>query len=91
MTKQRCFWFGLAVGFLIGFLYGWLSIWATYTALERASVRRDAELNQVKRIIFYREDILSQRKEIFDWNRWATKPMPEWVVSEEEESNGKNN
>lgn len=85
MTKQRCFWLGLIIGFIIGFLYGWLSIWATYNALERASIRREAELEQVKRIIFYSEDILSQRKETLDWNIQSIKPAPEWVVGEEEQ------
>jgi len=66
------------------FFYAWLSIWATYTALERGYRENEVELGQVKRIIFYSEDILSQRKDIFDWNRQTTIPMPEWVMGEEE-------
>ena len=83
MTKKRNFWVGILIGFLAGFLYGWLSIWATYTALERDSRRREAELEQVKKSIYYIGDILSQGEEAIEWNRQTTLPVPEWVVGEE--------
>lgn len=85
MLKKRSFWIGILIGFWIGFFYGWLSIWATYNALEKASMRREAELEQVKRIIYYSEDILQQRKKIFDWNLQTKLPTPEWVVGKEEQ------
>jgi len=82
MTKKRNFWLGIIAGFLIGFLYGWLSIWATYTALERQNRERETELEQVKRIIYFSRDILSQRKGTLEWNLETKLPVPEWAEAE---------
>jgi len=82
LIKKRSFWIGLAIGILIGFLYGWLSIWATYKGLERANREREAELAQIKKIIFHKEDILQQRREILEWNLKHIQPVPEWATEE---------
>jgi len=84
MTKRKDFWFCLFLAFLAGFLFGWLSIWATYTDLERQNREREAELEHVKRIIYFSRDILSQREGTLEWNIKTTLPVPEWAVAEEE-------
>lgn len=84
MFKRRSFWIGLIAGFLAGFLYGWFSIWATYTELEKQNKEREAELEAVRKIILYQEDILQQRKEILEWNLEHIQPVPEWAAGEEE-------
>lgn len=86
MLKKRSFWIGILIGFWIGFLYGWLGIWTTYTELEREHRQREAELGDIKRIIYSSEDILRQRKEILEWNLQNIKPVPEWVEAEEEDT-----
>ena len=85
MLKKHSFWIGIAVGIAVGFLYGWLSIWATYTSLERADRERTEELEAIKRIIYFSEDIQSQHKESVDWNEQNMISMPEWAVEPKEE------
>jgi len=87
MIKKRNFWIGIVAGFLIGFLYGWLAIWATYTALERAHIQREAELRAIKEIIYFSEDILRQREEAFEWNLQSVKPAPERATEPEGDDN----
>ena len=77
MLKKRVFWLGLVIGVLVGFLYGWLAIWATYTELEQGHRERKAELEAIKKIIYFSEDILLQREEAFEWNLRAVKLAPE--------------
>ena len=84
MLKKRSFWFGIIISFFIGFLFGWFSIWATYIDLERQNRAREAELEHVKRIIYFSRDILSQREGMLEWNIETALPMPEWAVAEEE-------
>ena len=84
MLKKRSFCIGIIAGFLIGFLFGWLSIWATYTDLERQNREREAELEHVKRIIYFSRDILSQREGTLEWNIETALPVPEWAEAEEE-------
>jgi len=74
MTGKRGFWTGVLVGFLAGFLYGWLAIWITYTELERAHMKREAEMRQIKRILYLEEDLFRQSREIFEWNCEAVLP-----------------
>jgi len=83
ITKRRSFWIGILIGFLAGFLYAWLSIWATYKDLEQQNRRREAELKQVKKSIYYCGDIIKQREDIIEWNKQTTLPVPEWAVAEE--------
>jgi len=83
MTKKRTFWAGLAIGILIGFLYGWLSIWATYTELERGHREREAELEAIKKIIYFSGDILRQQEEAFEWNLQSVKSVPEQTLEDE--------
>jgi len=83
MTRKRSFWIGIVSGFLAGFLYGWLAIWATYTELERGHRERNAELEDIKKIIYFSEDILLQREEAFEWNLRAVKPAPERTLEDE--------
>lgn len=74
MIKRRTLWIGILAAFVVGFLYGWLSIWATYTALERAHIQREAELRAIKKIIYFNEDIQRQREEARAWNALNMKP-----------------
>jgi len=83
MLKKRSFCIGIIAGFLIGFLFGWFSIWATYKDLERQNREREAELKQVKRIIYFSRDILSQREGTLEWNIETALPVPEWAEAEE--------
>jgi len=83
MIKQKHFWLGLVIGILVGFLYGWLSVWATYTELERGHRERKAELEDIKKIIYFSEDILLQREETLEWNLRAVKPAPERTLEDE--------
>lgn len=83
MTRKRGFWVGILIGFLAGFLYGWFSIWVTYTELERAHMKREAEMWQIKRILYYEENIFRQSREIFEWNRKAV--LPSSVAEPKEE------
>ena len=76
MTRRREFWIGILIGSLAGFLYGWLAIWITYTELERAHMEREAELRQIKRILYLEEDFFRQSREIFEWNRKVVLPSP---------------
>ena len=76
MIKQRDFWLGFVAGCIVMFFYAWFSIWVTYTALERAYLGREAELESIKKIVFYGRDIHSQREEAVEWNRQAIKPVP---------------
>ena len=82
MLKKRNFWIGLMVVLAVGFLYGWLSIWATYTTLERQSKIHEADLQQIKHILFLNEDLDQQREEIIEWNRKSMISAPEWAVPE---------
>ena len=83
MLKKRDFWIGFIAGGIVVFLYAWLSIWATYIDLERQNREREAEFKQVKRIIYFSRDILSQREGTFEWNKQTTLPVPEWAVANE--------
>lgn len=76
MIRRRDFWLGFAAGCFVMFFYAWLSIWATYTALERAHLKREAELESVRKTILYSRDIHSQREEAIEWNQQAIKPAP---------------
>ena len=82
MLKKREFWIGFIVGGIVIFFYAWLSIWATYTDLERQNREREAELKQVKRIIYFSRDILSQREGTLEWNLETKLPVPEWAEVE---------
>lgn len=83
MTRKRSFWIGIVSGFLAGFLYGWLAIWATYTELERGHRERTAELEAIKKIIYFSGDILRQQEEAFEWNLQSVKPVPERTLKAE--------
>jgi len=83
-SNKKQFWLGFLAGALVAFLYAWLSIWATYVELERGSRAREAELRQIKRIIYFSKDIFIQRKDSFEWNLQMVLPTPEWAQTEED-------
>jgi|GEM_PF-4168820 len=84
MIKRKHFWLGLVIGILVGFLYGWLSVWATYVGLEQTHIQNEAELKAIKKILYFSEDILQQRKDNFEWNLQSVRPIPEWGEAKEE-------
>ena len=85
MIKKKSFWVGIAIGFFAGFLFAWFTVWATYMALEKQSRALATDLQQIKRIIFLKEDIAQERDTIIEWNREHIQPGPTEVVAEEEQ------